>query len=231
VKDSLRLSRAEFWLLGAVVLGKPPVSWLTRDPDHLGELLNRGTHGLAREQLRHTLLDLFARGWIRMWQIDWQRPQVESAVPDPAPLLAEPDWPDDLFYGLTGRGGRAWEAFAQPAWSWHITHLSSINDPPVSAADRLDFDARFGPTAKPDEELEWHEIAAASAEKLQRYLWALAESHDFVEKKREPLTPWRATYWKTLPQGVMVTLLARERLGVTRCSLTHDWHRWWCRWD
>lgn len=172
----------ELWLLTAAVESFCPLSWLISDT--LEAVFNRPGHGLCRDALITTLLELFNRGDIVAEQsMDGAR--GHPFCPSHSAIERAFDTTMDLDYGLTPQGGRYWESLVHPSWQRFWTFATY-----------------------PESEVSWlREIVGADAIRTEHAFELLHVYEAFVPAslKREELRPWQATYWKSLPTGYRVT--------------------------
>jgi hypothetical protein len=217
-----RLTRAEYWLLDAAVEAKLPIRLL--GSGRMEECLNRPGHGVGCGQLIEALNGLFAARLLAAWR----RGLPRAFVPTRDELAAEIKRPEHLngvVYGLTQRGGTAWEAFAAPQWEMFL-----------EASDRFD-DVR-GPGGQ---------LICARKRVLQRVLEACSRARKVAGEsvKWDIIRPWKATYWKRLPFGHRVRFCWREvdcatldgPESVRQSELEHAYglelesvRRAWCQW-
>lgn len=161
----------EFWFLDLVVTLQWPLRVL--EADNLAEKINADGHGLPHNRLVEVLLHLFQDGHLVAHDYEG-----DDFTPGKAAIEQGLKGYRELFFGLTAQGGARWEALARPDWSRYL-------------------DADVG--CDPDE----LEILAGSKELIEEYLTVLPFSVDPVlgTETWDTLSPWNATYWKTLPLG------------------------------
>jgi hypothetical protein len=90
---------SEFWFVDLVAESLYPLDVLVSPQIELA--LNRKTHGLSRADVLSTLRRLSRAGLIYFEREDGQ---------------CEPAFGSKVYYGLTARGGSAWEQIACPDW-------------------------------------------------------------------------------------------------------------------
>ncbi len=183
----------EYWLLEtALELPVPfclvPEDSRTREMCYNGQW-NKRPHMLSEDQLVETFLQLFASGDITGF--DKKRPEC---IPSRTEL--ESAFADDIrnlqCYKLTPKGGARWEEFAEADWNRYYS-----------------FDWE-GP------EPEHIEIATASEQDTERAFLFLLKDQEVEPiagtEIRTQLSPWQATYWKTLPRGFSLSFRHLPRL-------------------
>jgi hypothetical protein len=175
----VRLSRAEYWLLENVVTNTFPLDYLSSE--HLDEMLNKPSHGLALAPLTETLVGLFERNWVAASKLKepsrrmLTREEIATALIQNAEKPAE----DPFYYGLTASGGAVWESFAAPNWDWFLDVGLGLSE-------------------------DGGEFIGASQERLQCYLSLVHHLGCHVRpgsERWDQVVPWQATYWKELPIG------------------------------
>jgi hypothetical protein len=181
-----RISRAKYWLFDLVCVGTFPIHILIIDD--LTLVVNKQTeHGLTYEELVDTLYSLFEEGMLiaDLFHDSSNFPiEINPTRQDIENALARKM---KIQYGLTPLGGKQWENFYKPNWNLYIyccCHRDSIV------------------------------LKACHRHILEKYLNLLPYSSqkEVVSGSEvwEPLVPWQATYWKTLPSGWQVACKTRE---------------------
>ena len=196
---------ARLWLLDAAVeLG---LDIRTLAASNVGEIHNRTPHGHPPEAIASVLARMSADGEILFHRGFPRNAPAETL--DEAQirgLLAEPrETGRPCWYRLTERGGAEWEQWAKPQWSRYNVSCGRRNISAIGAA-----------TASVAEELLG----------LEDYL-----EHQRVivpgSIRRRTFRDWRATYWKTLPEGHLIAYRTRPR---PRSEWSPMPHREWARW-
>jgi len=186
------MDRDTYWLLEAAATDPVPLELLTLE--HKVTLVwNKPWHGMDEERLLHALHTSFIEG-------------------DLVAMVGKTEGPDDIFvptmeevraalartagcymyYGLTAQGGARWEQASAPRWDWFV-------------------DASW--------DLEEGEITATTRELAGRYL--ARKAYDGIEvvagsEQWQELTPWPATYWKSLETGHKVSYRYQEQTREER---------------
>jgi len=183
-----RLTRGEYWILESVVEHGTPACWYPSA--NLTRLLNkREGHGLDRPALMATLERLIGQGWIGVRDLrrDDDPGEVYAGTLDRAGIEAALDERgEDQFthLGLTAEGGRVWEEFARPNWNAFIDHYTR----------------GFGNSRRKEVGV----VMSATLGRVREFLGYARYLGEFFDPERvhwRVLRPWRATYWKTLPEG------------------------------
>ena len=171
-------SRAENWLLDLVVTFRYPLCVLTHKETEL--LLNREGHGLSETELLGVLHRLFSDGLLI----------ASRYTPDEAEVYFSPtmneiksglnprEVGEEVDYGLTQEGGKIWEARSHPNWEKYLTGSYGMD-----AGEIISMDTNLARKALLFE-TRWRQ----SWDLISNPLW-------------DVLSPWEATYWKTLPLG------------------------------
>jgi hypothetical protein len=120
-----------------------------------------------------------------------------------------------FLYGMTQRGAARWEALAEPDWDRYICEEAA-------------------PEAEPD--ISRTSLWARTKVRLEEALLFgyAGEPISSNQERWEPLVPWQATYWKTLPDGYRVELLTRRFSDGVKSTCkeaemwnaTFKWHRY-----
>ena len=186
------MDRDTYWLLEAAAIDPVPLELLTLE-HKVTIVWNRPWHGMDEERLLHALHTSFIGG-------------------DLVAITGEDEGPDNIFvptmeevraalartagcymyYGLTAQGGARWEQASAPRWDWFV-------------------DASW--------DLEEGEITATTRELAGRYL--ARKAYDGIEvvagsEQWQELTPWPATYWKSLETGHKVSYRYQEQTREER---------------
>jgi hypothetical protein len=182
-----RLSRGEFWLLGAVVEFPIRLSPLVyAKPDDLEALYNRQYHGLNPDQLLDSLVSLSEHGWIECdrssaYEVDDSfkptRDELKSAL-----FAKESDDQDQLAIRLTSTGGDAWDGFVRPKWDRYFGYLEGDGQVEMISQNRSLLESYI----KTANKVSFHMIPDSA-------VWSIQ-------------TPAKLLYWKTVPQAHCVTL-------------------------
>lgn len=111
-----------------------------------------------------------------------------------AEALTRSFWDESAFdYGLTEHGGALWERAVHAQWERYVYEL---------------YGSPLEPAPQPGE------IITTSREQTERHLSALRDYTGTIVLHHTvtwaTLTPWQATYWKTLPMGVQARFLYDE---------------------
>ena len=201
-----------------------PLSFLDsgryKKPDHIEEMFNKPSHGLNRDELIETLLQLSGQGLIEgsrdqgVQTILLDRQTIVDALVEPPPTHNA----SCTCYRLSQEGGSVWEAFAAPDWSRLVKE------------ERRDFDSGIGTITG---------MVGGRVEKYLRYLGMLDCEIDRRSIQVEEIGPWEATYWKILPHGHRVQFSWRQKKdpGLLRndyfrlafsglCEFRDGWYRW-----
>ena len=221
-----RLTRAEYWLLETAVVSGIPFCFLPYEHYSgrmtLDAMFNKTGHGLRQAELLETLVGLVNDGLIvasadgeRIWAP--QRDEIAQAL---VTWIEYSKYRDRVCYRLTAKGAAVWEAFAAPDWELFLD------------------ESRWSDAG------EMHTVHAVSKPRLQSYLEDRAAllSRTGIEISNlqiEELTPFEATYWKTLPQGFKATYHLPEPPDdapsrdtvewLADCQLMtirDEWYRW-----
>lgn len=200
-----------YWLLDSAVECGVPLSILAAP--NLELVLNRAGHGLAAEEITSSIAQMVSAGELGISLLDepggrWRR-VFEMPEDRILELITRPrDHPDFICsgYHLTKKGGDEWEDWAQPDWARYNTN--SMRIPERSTVHYQTIVAATAPLAYELFELE----------KL------LHDERCIVpgSARLNELRPWKATYWKTLPEGFEFRFRSRPRNPTGRKA----WDRW-----
>jgi hypothetical protein len=196
---------ARIWLLDAAVeLG---VDIRTLAAPNMAEVLNRKPHGHSLPATASILARMVKQGEITIHrEFSRTAPAVAASEAHIMEMLAEPREPRrPSFYRLTERGGAEWEAWAKPQWSRFNMSCGRNRRTAIGAA------------------------TAAVAEDLLGLHEYLHHDEAIVECsiRRRTFRNWRATYWKTLPEGHLIAFCIRPQ---PRSEWSPMPHREWARW-
>jgi len=181
-----RFSRGEYWILESAVEHAVPFCFLAFE--HVDWQFNKTGHGLDRSSLIETLDRLLRLGLIEARNQaneprELDRDGVEAALDE---YVSTRDAHRN-YYELTAEGGAQWEAFAAPDWDDYLTSWTSTN--------------RSGC---------WNigTVVGSTLWRLDRWLEGARFAGQVIDPAhlhRRCFHPWKATYWKTLPQGHLAT--------------------------
>ena len=181
--DSLKvMNKFEYWFLDTVV----------ERPLHFNDLLPHPTYGcldinrapleLSLTEMAKIMEGLFQRGDLLVIPPSEERFDLtQGFIPSRAQIEAALSERLNLFYFLTPQGGQRWESVSNPKWEQYFSWVEGY----LTCASR------------------------EMAEKILaiRHLLPYGNSRYHVIPETamwETLTPWQATYWKTLPVGYQV---------------------------
>ncbi len=220
--SSPSFTRGEYWILETLVEALTPFRFFFFDGNQqdVTETFNKPSHGLSRDGLIEVFTSLFERRLIEAYKGESRHPSVLSSQ-EIATAIEEPAC--SLHYhntvcGLTPLGGNYWEAFAAPDWSRFL-------------------DASFT-EAEGGGDWQNAEIIGEQRELIQRYVRVLRQRGMYIEKSTiewHTVRPWRATYWKILPQARRMTFLLKDiyelhppEIVAALSGETYDnrWYRW-----
>jgi len=114
-------------------------------------------------------------------------------------LKLDPQCPIQVFYGLTAEGGKIWETAYRADWNRYL----STNEAPLN--DNWS-----------QSEVEIVTTSRHLTDQLsQAYRFSLADHGQQIhgEGKWDIVSPWRATYWKSLSEGHRVRYIAHQIEG------------------
>ncbi len=197
------MDRAEYWILDAAVEGMWALG--TLKPDIVQMAFNRPGHGLSYDALIGLLDRLFQRGDLvadRVGRLNWEDSHLSVPTREEiVDLLAVVGGPD-VWYGLTAQGGARWEAVSAPDW------------------ERFS-DCWWG---DPD----WWGAVSADHLRVEQYLSSAKVQSRIVPGSElwEVVTPWQATYWKTLPIGHKVSFrITKPKRLMPWAEPAADWYK------
>jgi hypothetical protein len=212
----------EAWLLEAAVRARIPLTFLAmNDKSIRWQFAHRG-HEMGRSELLRTLCSLFERGDLVAYHemLGSHIPtteQVERALAPPIRLSnGGVAWGTGengpLSYGLSKAGAARWEQMAEPDWQRYFDD---------SYPEETSCEMVAGSQSRLDE------LLARAPE-----MWSIEPIDGQIEL--DVLTPYHATYWKTLPTGYRACFFHQsvQRVGPTttleqqrRVSETRRWYR------
>jgi len=184
------MNKFEYWFLDTAVEMIIGVSWIIPDQQYGLLGINRAPLNLSITEIAHILYSLFQQGDLLAFGpsdtddfdlIEKFAPslsEIEDALEEKFPLA----------YFLTPQGGEKWESVSKPKWEQYYIWTQGfdvIDEGQLICANR--------------------EIA----EKLlaSSHLFSYGNCRNYIipgTQVWEILTPWTATYWKTLPIGYYV---------------------------
>ena len=219
----IKLSRGEYWILESLISIKYPVCDYS-SPDHEA-IFNRPTHGLDHAELLDTLDAMVRSGWISAHWWDMlpdhdpetapfapTRKEIEAALVAPRlDSLRHPSERPPLMYAeLTALGGSVWESFACPTWDAFMDVDLGMNGP--------------------------GEFVAVQKWRLEKYLLHAHYLGTLIRLDTlqwDVISPWQATYWKTLPVGHRVRFENQQDHSIpnwdlipSACSRLQKWYCW-----
>ena len=177
-----RLTRGEYWLLDVAVELRTQIRSLVHP--QIEEFFNRQGHGLDRQELIGVLTRLFDNDLIEATHLDEDATSSMSGAQIEAAMEEEDRW-HATCYGLTATGGQLWEAFAAPSWNRYLDESSRYSEH--------------------DEDTMQICLTSANPDLIHSRISSLPVAAQ-ATAITETLTPWRTTYWKTLPIGYCVSL-------------------------
>jgi hypothetical protein len=194
------MQRDEYWLFETAVEYRIPVPCLVHP--ELEVLFNKPSHRLNRRQLFTVLRSQFDRGYF----IAHQESRGDFIPTDDELCSSLERVPinrreTSICYGLTAAGGRLWEGCVSPRWDRYICEAYADDDGEIRAADKHVVTEYLRTLPHVGIDICPESIAWAS------------------------LTPWPATYWKTLPLGCRVQFQYRETGSVDWSLVPDAYHR------
>jgi hypothetical protein len=165
------MDKTEYWFLDLVVKYYDRLKVLNHP--ELEVIANRKHHGLNSNEVAEMLYGLCQRGDI-ITRLEGHEIQLPLAGIKEG-LSGEAN----IYYGLTAQGGARWEEYSNPDWDRYADEAWGID---------------------PNE----GEISATTRELVERHLSFQDIGNYRVCPGSEVwdiLSPWEATYWKTLPTG------------------------------
>lgn len=216
--------KIEYWLLAAVVRDTEPLHALTsREDVEFG--MNLPWHGLRPDELSSSLLFLFHRGDIHIGYLEQYtllkpedkvtKENILSALI--ATPISSPDSEIALYYWLSAQGGSRWEAMVSPNWSRYLDdsicfepderQLKELHPELVVAFEHTHIDVGI------------QEYTCIDRAYIQHYYqwWTKDVGFQVVPgtERWQRITPWQATYWKTLAHGYKLQCLVTEAASET----------------
>ncbi len=182
------MQRSEYWLLDSVIVAPYPVSVLALAPEEIQGLFRGSFHGMDRDHLTQTILNLWHAGYLTLFDSADIRERTRWLLqPDPALLHAAFMDERDLYYAVTDYGASIWEELSHPQWH-KFTQTSTIN----IGVETID-----GGSKQIVEEL----VSLFQCMHRDVVMETIEWTH---------IQPWMATYWKTLPEGYRVRYHRQE---------------------
>lgn len=191
----------QFWFFDVAVRAYVPLNWLTAP--NIEEILNREEHHLSRTEIICTLLDLKEREHIFFSYSgrDGKDIIVDLSFQDIDSILDISDQQTfassrRLSYGLTAKGGAAWETITRPEWHKFYEDYHELRDTNVLLETGHS---------------EWRGNFEVFTLIFGMQLLVAFHTSDLSKLihpgsiQYETLNPWQATYWKTLPKGYRIT--------------------------
>jgi len=244
---TIRFSRAEYWLLDVAVESSVSIADLVNDD--AAQELNRSSHQCTEQELADGLERLFADRFITSYrhgvikigrrcgrprrrsltrpeiEVELRRPKIPPIPDDPTdPLQIGGRHPDETYYELTPAGGAAWEDFARPNWDLFIEGVGTQID------DSPDY-------VEPPCPSRGYAICP-TRRMIERYIAVahhIGNEIDMASLRWDIVSPWKATYWKTLPTAIrarykMIFRNAEDQGWPSLSSEVFDLPKWWYRW-
>lgn len=180
----------DWLLLDYLDLYRSPLASLAGE--HVDQLFNKPHHRLTVDALAERLERLLSEGFV---SLEYRSRKYEPSLGRLRLILKKGRQPGEkvAFIGLTKAGGEVWEKVFQPDWGkFHI----------------LEADATLA-----DYVLE---AASESYAKELFSFYSKAYSPIDGSIRRCMLNPWRATYWKTLPDGYRISFTGEKKIGDKR---------------
>ena len=218
-----RLTRGEFWILNSLVEHRDYL-YRFHGPDRfLQDHFNRTPHGLSEDEVVLTVLGMFNAGWIGGEVARRDGPEKATFEPtgtairealNPVLYRRDGDPPrrprrqdPQVTIGLTPAGGAVWEAFAAPRWHDFVD----------------DFWRYEG--SRPNR-TEWRVFRATSRDRGKAYARCFADVDGFdpADIEWKNVTPFPATYWKTLPVGAVGRLRCPSRFNSGPWTNAEYWN-------
>lgn len=173
----------EYWVLETAVEDFAPLSTIWGDPVYLADRWNKPAHSCTRNGLVGLLFHLAKAGDIVF--LDENLEECGMSEEKLIVQLESLDWtPEEKYYGLTSQGGERWEQSVTLDWS------------------------RYYSFERTGDLCEHCEIASSSPSMANRAFQYVVHRHELcvIESSvtRDILSPWHATYWKTLKVGASI---------------------------
>ena len=186
------MDRDTYWLLDAAVRNYVPLELLTLEYK-VTMIMNRPWHAMGEERLLHALHTSFIEGdLIALVEKDEERDEIFVPTMEEVRAAFAHTADHYIYYGLTAQGGARWEHASAPRWD---RFLDTLRD------------------------LEEGEITAGTRELAERYL--ASQAYNGIEivagsEQWQELTPWPATYWKSVRTGYKVSFRYQEQTQEER---------------
>ncbi len=189
------MDKLEYWFLDSAVEMRIGFSWVVPDSQYR-LAINRAPLPLTVPEMGRVLEGLFQKGdLLAITPSDENNLSFHQAfVPSSAQILAALEEKSNLSYFLTPQGGKRWESVSKPDWK------------------------QYGRGTEPLEPPDVCELICQDRQLIERYLQLhhLIYGTTYYEKKLcacvipgteiwDKLTPWKPTYWKTLPFAYRVS--------------------------
>lgn len=214
------MNKLEYWFLDTAVEEVIGFSWIVPYEQYGDLAINRAPLNLTVAEITELLHCLFQRGdLLATTPSDFDEHGVNRGfIPSKSEIESAIHQRINLFYFLTSQGGEKWESFSHPNWNLYWTGYVGF----LGCADRKILETYLA---------LYHLIPDVNS---HRYIIPGTESWEI-------LTPWQATYWKTLPIGCQVRyeikivefdesakrdskLIERERQAENWCYSTRIWY-------
>ncbi|MEG4322318.1 MULTISPECIES: hypothetical protein [unclassified Microcoleus] len=183
------MNKFEYWFLDTAVTEVVGFSWIVPD-DRYGDLaINRAPLNLTVAEITDLLHCLFQTGdLLATTPSDFDEYGFNRGfIPSKSEIESAIHQRINLFYFLTSQGGEKWECVSHPNWNLYMTGCDGF----LGCADRKLLEAYLA---------LYHLIDHGNT---RAYIIPGTESWKI-------LTPWQATYWKTLPIGYEVRYESRS---------------------
>lgn len=207
------MNKTEYWFLDAAIELKVPLYWLSAS--NVDEMLNRPHHNLSAQALLEVLEQMFDRGELFLEYTNRYKQSYRTQAPsrraiESALFMTTDEWmgrPEQVMYGVTGRGGATWETLSQPQWDRFYVEGYGINpyEGEITASER-------GLVEQLLRRAPYDSMVKAIVPESIR--WSV-------------LHPWEATYWKQVPIGYQVEFTYLTRSGDEEMPLPPKWVRRW----
>lgn len=187
------MNKLEYWFLDTAVEDVIGFSWIVPDERYGDLAINRAPLNLTVAEITDVLHGLFQKGdLLAITSSDTPLYKLEDFlnrgfIPSKSEIESAIHQRINLFYFLTTQGGERWESFSQPNWDLYWTGYNGF----LGCADRKLLEAYLA---------LYHLIDHGNT---RAYIIPGTESWEI-------LTPWQATYWKTLPIGYEVRYESRS---------------------
>jgi hypothetical protein len=216
------MDKIEYWFLDAAIRLKIPFHWLS--VSNVDELLNRPHHHLSLSDLVVVLERMFERGDLFLEYRNRHEPGDPMQVPsrreiEAALSMTHDQWiniSEQVFYGVTARGGALWEALSHPRWEYFYE-------------ERYGIDPYVGEMTAPTRDLIEERLALVPYDPFIKVI--VPESVQW-----SVLQPWEATYWKQLPIGYHMEFTylplaeGEKRERLTPPGWVQAWYQRTSRW-